>query len=128
MVSDFSGEFWMIFYEWLFVSHAMSDFWTSFLVTFCKELYGRLRHYQKNHGERRPQNKGFGGRMVSIFVNFRPMTFKKKSEILECDPDVDKKIHGHRIFYAYTIFLHRKKVFLFFWHKSRSLYITLWST
>ena len=74
----------------------------------------RLRHYQKNHEERRqtlpPKQGGF---MVSIFVNFRPMTLKKKSEILECDPDVETKIHGHRIFYTYTTFYIEKKFFCF---------------
>ena len=42
------------------------------------------------------------------------MTFKKKSEILECDPDVETKIHGHRIFYTYTTFYIEKKFFCFF--------------
>ena len=52
--------------------------------------------------------------MVSILRQISSNDLKKKSEILECDPDVDKKIHGHRIFYTHTRFLHRKKVFPFF--------------
>ena len=51
--------------------------------------------------------------MVLIFVNFGPMTLKKKSQVLEYDPDVDKKIHGHTLFYTYGIFYIEKKVFCF---------------
>ena len=61
---------------------------------------------------------------VLIFVNLRSMTFEKKSQTLECDPDMETKIHDHRIFYNYTKF-HIEKSFSVFWHKSRSLYITL---
>ena len=76
------------------------------------------------------QNRGFRGgslcsRILSIFVLW---PLKKKSEVLEYDPDVDKKIHGHTLFYTYGIFYIEKKFSVFFWHKSRSLYITLWST
>ena len=61
-----------------------------------------------------PPKQGFGGgKMVLIFVNFRAMTFEKKSQTLECDPDVETKIHGHRIFYNYTTFHIEKKFFCF---------------
>ena len=58
-----------------------------------------------------PQNRGFGGGLlVLIFVNFRPNVLKKKSQLLECIPDIEKNFHDRRIFYAFRIF-YRKKFF-----------------
>ena len=76
--------------------------------------YDITRKIARN-GVRPPPKQGFWEGFYGLdFRQFSSDDLLKKSEILECDPDVDKKIHGHRIFYAYTIFLHRKKVFLFF--------------
>ena len=90
----------------------------TFMLAKRRNIFDRLRHYQKNHGERRqtPPKKNRGwerGIDLLIFVNFLFNHFHKKSQVIERIPDLGKTFRDCRTSYSLRI-LDRKKISSFF--------------